>query len=254
MLNMNDVTEYRRLFIERAESIDGLCWICRKKPAVTGEHVLPRKAIDRFFNYCGDPRKLYLNAREKRNQILQSPKSAHLHADTKICASCNGSLTNESDSYFSRLIEYLKYEHPNRLRLKFNRVYRRDQKKGAFLLHMYFQKFMGFRIREIEGSNGPISFSESLLARTASPFLFFGFNKVSDIKGFWQGPTVKSAISMNFPLAEMRGLPVYLCPIRLDIWEIEVYVAPFKSEGYSGIQDMYHPDNHLLYMRIRDRT
>ncbi len=49
-----EVLEYVRLFKATGSDIGNLCWICREAIGSTGEHILTRASIDRYFDYSNN--------------------------------------------------------------------------------------------------------------------------------------------------------------------------------------------------------
>lgn len=85
-----------------AKRLPNTCALCGSSENLTGEHKIKRTAIAKEF---GSERMSIgtFGSDQPRYRQAQSPKSKAFHFRSRLCASCNGSRTQEPDKEFDRL-------------------------------------------------------------------------------------------------------------------------------------------------------
>jgi len=83
---------------------DSVCFLCGGAKDLTGEHKIKRSLID-FHSETGST--VFNSAQRPQPFFCQSPRSKHFHFSSKLCRSCNSSLTQSADRSFDRLHKQL---------------------------------------------------------------------------------------------------------------------------------------------------
>lgn len=90
---------------------DGLCWICKEKPANTSEHSYKSSMILKFHNRdrsarFADPPIRYVNGKDKY-ALIQGPDSKQVKYKKSLCRDCNNSVTQPHDRVFDTFLNHV---------------------------------------------------------------------------------------------------------------------------------------------------
>lgn len=134
------------------------CWICGEE-ANSGEHFIKASDLRSVFGKITTKHPLYKKVNGK-NIIVQGITSDKLKYSVKLCAKCNGCITQRYDMAWEKLSLYLRERRP---RIVGNSIIRLDLifpgtvRKSMLHVHLYFLKQFGCIIKE---HDVPIDMSE----------------------------------------------------------------------------------------------
>ena len=150
-----------------------LCWICRLRPADSGEHRFKASDISSKFRQLSQKTPVYLQ-RDGRNtnRPIGAAGADALKFGRSICRQCNNTGTQRYDVAWERLSEYLHANWPLIARLRhfdLSKPFPGSSRDAALDVHLFFVKLFGCKIVE-SGTNIDLGgLSRALLARVAHP-------------------------------------------------------------------------------------
>lgn len=159
------------------------CWICGDA-ATTGEHMTKRTDLELIFGRgVTQSSPLFMHNAKRKNAILQSLKADALKSPVKLCAKCNGALTQPYDNAWTTLITYLYTRTPPTKAgdiVRADRVFAQNATSHMLNVHLYFVKHMGDRLQQGIELGGDYTYDIDSLARPlrdrrASPNVYLKF-------------------------------------------------------------------------------
>jgi hypothetical protein len=129
-----------------------ICWICNSRPADSAEHLFKASDVRAKLPDLTQQAPAFLHVEGQfRNMPIGSAKSGKLTFKQRICAQCNNSLTQPYDRAWEKLSDYLHSNWPRIARLgrfDLSRPFPGQTRRQSLLVHLYFVKAFGCKIRE----------------------------------------------------------------------------------------------------------
>jgi hypothetical protein len=93
---------------ETKAAVSGLCWICNRDEANSGEHKTKRSDLAAVLGSPTQDRPLYFHDIERRNKPVKSLDAKILKAPIRICHDCNTARTPPHDRAWEHMSDRLR--------------------------------------------------------------------------------------------------------------------------------------------------
>ncbi len=156
-----------------------LCWICETNRANSGEHRIKRSDLNRLYPRTSQKQPIYWRQGNRTKAPIGSNSSKKLHFAAKMCAYCNGALTQPYDAAWSALSEHLAAQPTSVRQIKLEDVFDTSPSEALVHVQLFFAKQMGCIVVE---NSIPIDLADTrraLLEAVFHPRLFLRIGFIS---------------------------------------------------------------------------
>ena len=154
-------------------AIPSLCWICRTRPADSGEHRFKASDVRAVAPEVAQASPVFLQRNSQAtNDRIGSAKSDRLKFAKSICTECNNTLTQPYDLAWERLSAHLLANWMTivkRGRFDLSKPFPGGTRAAALNVHLFFVKLLGCKLHADAVPIDLATFSNALLTGTAHP-------------------------------------------------------------------------------------
>jgi hypothetical protein len=130
-----------------------LCWICKEKPADSGEHKTKRSDLLAVLGNPSQKEPFFYHDLQKANRPVGSLDAKILKSPVRICTHCNSTRTQPHDRAWESMSDRLRWRRLTVGRwVRCNRVFRHFTKREMLNVHLYFVKLFGCMIAEAKAN------------------------------------------------------------------------------------------------------
>jgi hypothetical protein len=166
-----------------------LCWICKEKPADSGEHKTKRSDLLAVLGRPTQEEPFYYHDLHKANRPVGSLDARILKSPVRICAFCNSTRTQPHDRAWERMSDRLRSRRLKVGRLvRANRIFAHFTKREMLNVHLFFVKLFGCMLAEAKanGFDLPVDidpFSSAIMSGRPHPEVHLQFGRHDGIIG-----------------------------------------------------------------------
>jgi hypothetical protein len=150
-----------------------LCWICRTRPANSGEHRFKASDVRAVAPRASQAAPVFLQRDSKAtNDPIANAKNNKLKFAKSICTECNNALTQPYDIAWQKLSAYLLANWPaivKRGSFDLSKPFPGATRAAALDVHLFFVKLLGCKLHADAVPIDLAPFSAALLTRTPHP-------------------------------------------------------------------------------------
>lgn len=178
-------------------AIESKCWICGST-ADSREHRVKKSTLKTVFKRPTQQKPHHLHTNHAKNQRIGGLDNARLKFTRTICAYCNNTRTQPSDTAWQTLFEFIYHRMPP-VRIgsvvRANRVFPQNTRQEMLNIHLYFAKVLGCNIVDGGVNTDTSVLSNAILSGRHVSELYLQFGIVRD------RPNIKS-VGVSEILAE----------------------------------------------------
>jgi hypothetical protein len=174
---------------ETKAAVSGLCWICNRNEANSGEHKTKRSDLAAVLGSPTQDRPLYFHDIERRNKPVKSLDAKILKVPIRICHDCNTARTQPHDRAWEHMSDRLRSQSLVIGQcVRANRIFRHDTRRQMVGVHLFFLKLFGCMLCEARanGHGLPIDikpFSQAIMTGRPHPEVHLQFGKCDGTVG-----------------------------------------------------------------------
>ncbi len=149
-----------------------LCWICRTRPADSGDHRLKASDLRAGAPGLSQAAPVFLQRGRATNDRIGSAKADKLKYPKSICRDCNSTLTQPYDLAWETLSAYMQANWPvlvKRGSFDLSKAFPGGTRAAALNVHLFFVKLLGCKLHEGSAPVDLAPFSQALLKGSPHP-------------------------------------------------------------------------------------
>lgn len=176
------------------------CWICGAE-ADTGEHMIKVTDLHDLFGHTTTHTPLYRTIDKGRSEKVQGKNSSTLKFQTRLCAQCNNTRTQQHDRSWEAFASFLK-NRPEPIRpgevFRPASAFSGGLRAGLLGVHLYFCKLTGCLVHDSDVPLETDSLAAAILGNFPHPNIYLSFLAVTSRRlQSWAMVTPVQAVFVN---------------------------------------------------------
>lgn len=221
------------------------CWICGAL-ATTGEHKIKKSDLRSIFRWLSQKRPVFYHDKNVRNRKIGSFQGAFLKFKSRLCAHCNGALTQPYDRSWEKMSEWLRGQKPPLQPddvVCVSQIFEANAAEEMRNVQLFFTKIIGCQLIEAGVSFDQRALADSILKGKANSLVYLKFGTMGHDR---------TLVGMSD--LELEKLTDNSLAFAIGIYDLGYVAVQFMyaipGEQRDGLVNAWHPNSNSDQMII----